>query len=148
MLGLLNSRVDPPNSPLGVAHCLLSEGQWIRTPCTRGTQLTGHSSGAPTQLSANCACQIYHSLWILYFGLVRAKSWFWHSEWQAALPNGNSNWTIPYSWTDLNSGTVHGVPTRYWGRQRYPIQISHGSLSWSNTARCASAAVLESAATC
>lgn len=57
-----------------------------------------------TSLSASCAWQIYHSLWILYFKLVRAKV---VSD-VVSDKLGNSNWTVPYSWPDLNSGTVHG----------------------------------------
>lgn len=46
MPGLLYSHVDPPNSLVCMCLCLLSEGQWIRTPSTCTTQLAGHPSAA------------------------------------------------------------------------------------------------------
>lgn len=121
MLGLLNSHVDPPNSPLGVAHCLLSEGQWIRTPCTRGTQLTGHSSGAPHScqptvparfiiVSEFCISGLWGQELILTFWVTSCftkwkfqpdpsifMDWFkfWHCTWVSYKILGQT--AIPYS---------------------------------------------------
>lgn len=107
MLGLLYSHVDPLNSLVWVCLCLLSEEQRIRTPYTCGTQLAGHSSGAP-----HCCQRAGPARFIIVSEFcisgLWGQSWCWRSEWQAVLPYGNSNWTFPYSWTDLNSGAVHG----------------------------------------
>lgn len=96
---------------LSLCLCLFSEGQWIRTrsplPGTCTHTLSRSFFWSPTQLSASPACQIHHGLWYFFiWGIVRGKSWFWRCEWQAALPYGNSNRSISYSWTDWNSGTV------------------------------------------
>lgn len=107
MLGLLYSHVDPPNSLVCVCLCLLSEGQRIRTPYTCSTQLAGYSSGAPHSCQRARPARFIIVSEFFKFLACEGKTWCWRSEWQAALPYGNSNWTLPYSWTDLNSGTVH-----------------------------------------
>lgn len=128
MLGLLYSHVDPPNSLVCVCLCLLSEGQWIRTPNTCSTQLAGHSSGAPHscqragsarfiivsefRISGLWGQKLMLTFWVTSCFTVRKfqpdrsifMNWFkfWHCTW---------------------------VPTRYRGRQSvYPIQISYSCL--------------------
>lgn len=96
---------------LALCLCLLSEGQWIRTPSPPSpvhvhTHLAGRSSGAPHSCQPAQPARFITSPEFCIWGLARGKSWFWRREWQAALPYGNSNRIFSYSWTDSNSATV------------------------------------------
>lgn len=117
MLGLLNSHVDPPNSLLCVCLCLLSEGQWIRTPYTCSTQLAGHSSRAPHScqravparfiiVSEFCISGLWGQKLILTFWVTSC-----FTVWKFQLDR-----SIFMDWFKFWHCTW--VPTRYWGRQR------------------------------
>lgn len=134
MLGLLYSHVDPLNSLVWVCLCLLSEEQRIRTPYTCGTQLAGHSSGAP-HCCQSWACQIYHSLWILYFRLVRAKLMltFWVTS-CFTVRKFQLDLSIFMNWFKFWCSTW--IPTRYRGRQQvYPIHILIQLSYWNCTSK-------------
>lgn len=122
---------------LALCLCLLSEGQWIRTPPLHGTcthTLSRSFFWSPTQLSASPACQIHHKPWILYLGACEGQkliltSWVTScfTVWKL-----QPNPFIFMDWFKFCHCTL--VPTGDWGRHRSLFWVSGscpGATRWA-----------------
>lgn len=127
MLGLLYSHVDPPNSLVCLCLCLLSAGQWIRTPYTCSTQLAGHSSGAPhsCQWAGPARFIIVSEFRISGLWGQKLMLTFWVTS-CFTIRKFQLDRSIFMTWFKFWRCTR--VPTRYGGRQSvYPVQIPNST---------------------